>query len=752
MHRQALLRLRGRADGWRAARPPARAVTLAVSIFVLSVFAAAPGGAARLQARLLLPEGQPASGYMVSVVGQAVTVPCDADGRFLLDPAPRPPFAIIASGPNGEVSAPFEITTVETLTEITLPPIARDSVTVVSGVAPTLDTLPASAATVVTLEELEQRAPQRLFQVLESVAGASKLGDGADSVPALRGLARGRTLILLDGARVSAERRAGPSATFVDPESLASVEVLRGPGSVIYGSDAFGGVINAVTRDPDPGALGLRFGVEASAGALDQQAAYLAGSADLGSGQLLAEGHWRSADDAEAGEGAPIFNSGFDSRGGALRYLHDLGPGRLRVGVALDRMEDLGKAAIDSRQIKAIYPEESSDRLVASWIGTPGGEWESLESSLFFGRYHVVLDRDRVPTATSNRRIDRADTDARDASFRLLGARSLAGGRLQLGADAWSRFSLHAITGRVDFAADATTVAGRTELVSVDDARQLTTGLFGTWSRPLGATTSLGIGVRGDRVESRNEGGFFGDRAQSHAALSGNVALTWTPSSHWSHTAQIARGFRSPTLSDRYFRGPSGRGFVTGNPDLDPETALQLDLASRWTRGRTALGIYAYRYEIEDLIERFGAGNDFLFRNRGKATIEGVELEVQTPLAASWTIEAGAAYADGATDGGAEIDDIAAPNGWTTLRWAFDRGYVFGRVTTFLSHDEPGPTELARPGFTVFDLGGGWRFTEAIELRLAVRNAGDELYTAAADDAADRAVGRSVTLAVSGRL
>jgi len=48
-------------------------------------------------------------------------------------------------------------------------------------------------------------------------------------VPALRGLARGRTLILVDGARVTAERRAGPSATFVDPASLASLEVLRGP-------------------------------------------------------------------------------------------------------------------------------------------------------------------------------------------------------------------------------------------------------------------------------------------------------------------------------------------------------------------------------------------------------------------------------------------------------------------------------------------------------------------------------------------
>lgn len=751
MHRHVLLPL-ARAVVRSPARSRARLVQLAAFVSVLCVLAPSPAAAARLQARLLLPDGQPASGYTVSVVGQPVTVPCDPDGRFVLDPAPRPPFSIIASGPNGEVSAPFEVTTVESLTEITLPPIARDSVTVVSGVAPTLDTLPANAATVVTLEELEQRAPQRLYQVLESVAGASKLGDGADSAPSLRGLARGRTLILLDGARVSAERRVGPSATFVEPESLAAVEVVRGPGSVVYGSDAFGGVINAVTRDPEVGRFGLRFGVETSGGALDQQAAYLAGSMDVAGGSLLAEGHWRSGDDAEAGDGIPIFNSALEGKGGAVRYLRELGPGRLRLSAAVDRMEDLGKAAIDSRVNTSTYPFEDSDRFVASWVGAPGGGWESLESTLFYGKYHLLLERDRFPPAVAAHRIESTDTDAKDASLRLVGARELAGGRFQVGADTWTRFDLHAVSGRVDFPAGSTTGVPRTPVVSVEDARQLTTGVFGTWSRPLTTSVSLGLGARVDRVSTHNEGGVVGDRSQTHTPFSGNVALTFGPYSGWVTTAQVAHGFRSPSLSDRYFSGPSGRGTVTGNPDLDPETSLQFDLASRWTHGRSVVALYAYHYEIDDLIERFGVGDNFAFRNRGKARIDGMELEAQTPIGAQWSVDVGAAWSEGETDGGAEIDDITPPNGWTTLRWAFDRGYAYGRVTTFLAHEEPGPTELERPGFTVFDVGGGWRFAEALELRLAVRNLADKRYTAAPDNAADRAVGRSITLALSGKL
>jgi outer membrane receptor protein involved in Fe transport len=80
------------------------------------------------------------------------------------------------------------------------------------------------------------------------------------------------------------------------------------------------------------------------------------------------------------------------------------------------------------------------------------------------------------------------------------------------------------------------------------------------------------------------------------------------------------------------------------------------------------------------------------------------------------------------------------------------RGYVYGRTATFLEHDEPGPTELARPGFTTFDIGGGYRVADGIELRLAARNLGDKRYFASPDETADRAIGRSYTLGISARL
>ena len=702
----------------------------------------------RFESRLKTAQGKAAAGYEVAVIGRPLSAITDAEGRFVFDPAPAPPFQIIVSGPGGKVSLPLVVESLET-SELVLPETLRESVTVVSGVAPGLDLLPASAATLVSEEGIEQRAPERLVQALESVAGASKLGEGADSVPALRGLARGRTLILLDGARVSAERRAGPSATFVEPASLDSIEVLRGPGSVVYGSDAFGGVINAITRDPEPGAFRLRFQLEGAFDRLDEESGYLAASTEIGGGLLFADFHGSSADDAEAGDGVAINNSSFDSHGGSLRYVYDTRRGRLRFSLAADRTADLGKAAIDSNVIRSVYPDEKSDRFQVSYVGA-AGSWETLEAALFYGNYRIVLDRERLPAPGTSRRIDRSDNDAADAGLRFTGGRELAGGRLQVGLESHGRFGLEAIFNRTEYAADAVTVSRFTPSTPIEDAHQWTTGIFSTWTKPLSSRFSLGLGLRADRIEVENVGGYFGDDQQTESPISGNLALTFLPADGWSATVQVARGFRVPTLSDRYFRGPSGRGFVTGNPLLEPEKSRQYDVALRWGQGSTALAAYAYRYEIDQLIERYPVGNNFFFRNRGEAVVRGAELEAQTRFSSGWSSELGLAVTDGEADG-ADIDDMPASNGWLQLRKTFGDFYAFGRVAAFAKKDDPGPTEDVRPGFTIYDLGGGWHLTPQLELRVVARNLGDKRYFAAADEAADLSPGRSITLGLSGR-
>ncbi len=130
--------------------------------------------------------------------------------------------------------------------------LADESVTVV-GAAPSIDASPVAATTLLSSLQVVRRAPENLMQALETVPGINQVSEGHAAVPAIRGMARGRVLLLVDGARVTSERRVGPSATFLDPAVLEGIDVARGPGSVAYGSDALGGVISMRTKNAEPG-------------------------------------------------------------------------------------------------------------------------------------------------------------------------------------------------------------------------------------------------------------------------------------------------------------------------------------------------------------------------------------------------------------------------------------------------------------------------------------------------------------------
>jgi outer membrane receptor protein involved in Fe transport len=248
--------------------------------------------------------------------------------------------------------------------------------------------------------------------------------------------------------------------------------------------------------------------------------------------------------------------------------------------------------------------------------------------------------------------------------------------------------------------------------------------------------TTLTGGLRYDYVSSVNEGGFFGDQSVANSAAAGFGAVTVRPHQHVTVTGQVSRGFRDPTLSDRFYRGPTGRGFITGNPDLDPEKSLQFDLSARYATSRLRVAGYLYHYRISDLVERFETEPDFFFfRNRGRARIRGVEFEAQADIGNGFWVEATAQVSRGlALDDDSALDDISPDTFGLTLRRAFaGRVMLFGRLSRYHEDDRPGPGEIKAPGHTNLDIGGSWYASDKVEIRGAVRNLLNEEYYASPD-------------------
>jgi outer membrane receptor protein involved in Fe transport len=697
-------------------------------------------------------DGNPVTRARVLLLSSSEMADTDAFGAFTLKSPPAPPFELSVFDRTGAWLGNVTVTGLEeSARRLVLQRGAEANVTVRGGVPIETQAPPANATSVVTQRETAVMMPLHLTSALSEIPGVSQIDEGQTAVPSIRGLARGRTLLMIDNARVTAERRAGPSATFLDPASLEAIEVVRGPGTVAYGSDSIGGVIHSKTPIPKAGAFSGRL-LGTYGWGLEGYTTLVETNVPVGKGAALLQAHYNDFDDYESPLGT-VPGSGAQERGFLLRGLIPFeNASRIVLTADIDQARDVGKPSLETTTTPTKYPIEDSYRFTGRWDLSPFWGFDDISLDAFGGQYRLVTDRDRLPTPTQPRQISRADVTSNDASLRFMGARPLWKGRLRMGFDGYSRFDLEAVGETIHYdAADEET--SRETDTSVEDASSLTTGLFLETEQTLvPGLLELSAGLRGDFISIENKGGYYGDQRQDDEALSGFLASRFMFGRGSSVTLQYAEGYRQPTLSDRYFRGVSGRGFVTGNPNLEPERSRQWDVAFRTFLGTsTRVAVYGYYYEIHDLIERYQEGSNFFFRNRGEEELVGGELEIDTDISPRVSARATFSIARGEiVDDGSDAADVPPMGGSFSLRhqvtdkiwyqlglWAQDRD------------DRPGPTETTTPGYAVVDLAAGTDVGAGIALGVRVGNLLDHTYPESPDAAATLAPGRAFTFSLS---
>jgi len=730
-----------------------RRVVPVIAVSVLILLAAAP--ALALEGRVVdQRSGKPVPRAEVTILGRPGAVYTDADGRFSWRPDPGPPFEVLVILPGEQFTKPVLIEQLPTsgLLEILVEPMVNELVTVTAGAAPDIEATLGSATTLLPAQEIVNRQPANLTQALEGMAGVSSVSEGHAAVPAIRGLARGRTLILIDGTRVTSDRRVGPSATFLDPFVLDGVEVARGPGSVAYGSDAFGGVIYARTRRVAPHApFGVRVVGAVGAGTPQKRvAAEISGG--VGKGGYLLQAHYRDFDDYRSPDG-DVFNSGATDQGFLARGEYDLGLGVFSVSWQSDFSRDIDRPRNNSRAVRFYYPVEDSHRVTATYDLKRVLGFERIVVSMFAGRNRQVTDQDRFATSARGRSLERADYRADDFQVRGSLEKLLGNARFEAGVDVNGRVGVRALDTVRQYSL-AGAITSDAANVSIDDAERINAGAYTTFEAALAPKAILGAGLRGDRVTSANAGGYFGVHETSHTAASGSVSLSLGPWAGLTVVGQAGSGFRDPTVSDRYYRGPTGRGFITGNPALSPERSLQFDGGVRYTSARVKAAVSAYQYRITDLIERYSTATDFFFfRNRGHARIRGVEGELHASLGWNVTLDSTLTFTRGtAPDDGVALDDIPPVTATVSARRpVLSRGFVQVRGAFHGKDDRPGPTEIRMPGYTLLDVVGGVSLGKALDVNASFRNLLDRTYPVSPDARAVPAPGVHGVLTVTAR-
>ncbi len=446
------------------------------------------------------------------------------------------------------------------------------------------DTL--SSVSTIDRSDLEIQQPLDLvdaFQQSPSLDISRSGGPGSAASLYTRGTGSGHTLFLVDGQRVGSATLGSTNFQFISPEQIERIEVVRGPQSTLYGSDAIGGVVQMFSRD---GSSGDDSYISAGTGShnLIKLAAGTSGSVDNWRYGLHAAGlNTKGIDNLEDNEGRNGDDDGYRnySLSASTGYRFDNG-----ADLALRVMESDNRNEYDSAFSPETSPySRSRIRNIA------------LNGNLPLTRYWS--SKLSVGQSTDKSKNYDDVNDQRSSYFRTR--------RYQV---FWQNdFTLsegHLLSLGYDFYREK--VSGDQSYVEDERDNDAVFAQYqGEWS-----IFSTVLGLREDDHES------FGNHT------TGSIALGMAIGSSHKVVASWSEGFKAPTFNDLYW--PAG-AFSAGNPDLKPEQSKNSEIALRGFYTRWQWSLAAFENRIDDLIA-WAAGPDFVWRpyNVNNAKISGAEL------------------------------------------------------------------------------------------------------------------------------
>ena len=629
----------------------------------------------------------------------------------------------------------------------------------------------------ISADDIRHRKMSRTMpEALRETPGVmiQKTGHGHGS-PYIRGFTSFRTLMLIDGIRLNnSVFRDGPNQYWntVDPFTIDRLEVVKGPSSVLYGSDAIGGTVNAITRGRDgyePGFHWDRRILYRYSTAENSQTVRgeLSGNIDEKLGFLLGSTfkHFGNLDGGDdVGRQA---KTGYDDFDVDLKLEYFFSPDR-RLVFAYQRVDQddawrthktvygLGwEGTTVGNELKRVLDQNRELAVLQYHASNLGGAVDAVHLSVS----HHMQEESRSRTRANGRR------DKQGFDVRTLGLSAVLESPSPVGRWTYGVEYYHDWVGswRKDYNADGTPRPARIQGPIGDDAAY---GLFGAFVQndiPICDRADLILGARythvraaADKVEDPATGNVISVKNHWDSLVGSARALVrLDEQEHWALFGGVSQGFRAPNLSD-LTRLDSARTdeIETPSPNLDPETFIQYEIGLkadyRTVRGQASFFIT----DVDGMIMRtptgnvIGGDNEVTKRNSGEGWIHGLELEGSWQCHPEWTVFGGFTYLDGEVETSPTagtmkrmepIDRLMPPTGYVGLRWDSSDGKFWAEaVATFagdaddLSTRDQQDTQRippgGTPGYGVLTLRGGWNVSDDLQVFAALENVTNEDY------------------------
>ena len=593
-----------------------------------------------------------------------------------------------------------------------------DDLLVTAGLQPISIRDVASSITVITREEIEQKQVRYLSELLRDVPGFSVSqagGAGSQTQVRVRGAEANHLLVLMDGIRAN-----DPASNdefqyqFALTSNIERIEIIRGPQSATWGSDAIAGVINIIRKK-------------------DGDTHYLSGNIEAGSFNTINAG----ADGRYAGDVFKI-NAG-------VSYLDTDGTNISRTGDEKDGSENTtGNIAIEfdagnafglrfSGQVVDANTEYDDFDYVATGLPIDADRVTESQQTYLSGELRYEPLQSPWSGNFSVNRMDSGNDNFSDGEWTSATAAEILEFRLRggmvLGEGQNNRISFALEHEEVDF-------SQRGEASMFGDPNQDQSYDANGYALEYVSKPFTGL--------TWTMSGRLDDYSDFDDATTWQLAASYQLSTTLRLRGSVGTGSKTPTFTERY--GYFDDLFI-GNPDLKPESSRgwEIGIDTNWAEHRHQLQLAYFNQDLQDEIDGFVFDPDtFLFTAQNKETgsnRQGIEVIFDTRLGESFTIGASYTYTD-ATEKNADgqsVQEVRRPRHMASASANYYFAQSKGNLNLDLRYNGTQQDLYFSPvtytservdidAYTVLDLATSWKLTQSLELTGRITNLLDEEY------------------------
>ena len=519
------------------------------------------------------------------------------------------------------------------------------------------------SVSVITQEEIRRSSARNVGELLEDIPGVRINNDGGQGMKRIkiRGEDAFRTLVMIDGQKVSEHKSMSGSPMLIDPSMIERIEVIKGPASVLYGSDAIGGAINIITKKggtkPIEGEVSAGMNTSASG---KNASGSIYGGIDGWKYRLSAS--IEDNDNLKTPKGE-MENTYFTARSVSGFLSYDFTPDAT-VGASLDYYDlEFGSSDVNTPGFAVDVPKWTRFKAAAF------GEFKNITSSFVRLRTDIFYQKSKkdmtntVPGVWTQGEVDTFKAMGFEEAF-LNRVGVQAGNAYVLKPHASNDMNQYGFSIQADWQIGDRNYLIAGYEISYDDLNahswntgtnvmpmmltdknydgyQMTNAVYASMETLLSANLTLTYGARYTWVKTdmdsiNNKMGTKTSGEGSDGKIVFNAGVLWHGTDNLTLRASYAQGYRSPILQELYIDTSMGStGTTYANPDLKPETSDNFEIGARWNSTGLSADLAIFYSTADDYIATLynAQKRGYQYNNVAEAKTFGVELTSSVRIA-----------------------------------------------------------------------------------------------------------------------